>query len=240
MLGGIAQLFRLARTLKTIKVIQRSTFEEIFEMDKDGDGAISKQEYCLFMLKQLSEVDPTVLAGLEAQFDSLDTDKSGELERSDFPKTCEIRKTLCVYDNEVESVEWEVVKRRDFLTKVTSLGLGGLGVSTFSLGKRSSSDSSGVTAHRNPVQNVFQQKSATAGGFLKSQPSTQPHHVSETHNRVSDIAPAASPTIAFINPAAIAMADSAKKSSPLHGGRRLMSADPLHSLENVEDKRFFV
>jgi hypothetical protein len=65
MLGAIGQAYQLARRMNTIEVIQRSLFEDIFKMDKDDlkMGTISKEEYYLFMLEQMSEVDPAVLRG---------------------------------------------------------------------------------------------------------------------------------------------------------------------------------
>jgi hypothetical protein len=250
MLGTIAQAFRLVRNWNTVKVIQRSSFEEIFQMDEDGDGTVSKEEYCLFMLEQLGEVDPTVLVSLKKQFDALDADKSGKLERSDFPPTREIKKTLCVYNNEVESVEWEVVKRRDFLAKVTSMSLGGLGVSMYELGKKKGTkrhapetDSSPGRTWEKPIPIVLQMKAQA-----------EPRTPTQPFEPIRD--PAALPPSMPLGALAAVMSDAAKtqvrkvdarSTSPHSSGHTLANSgpsesepDPLDSLDEINNKRFFV
>lgn len=52
-------------------------------MDKDGDGEVSRLEFFEFMLLSMYRVDRGFLNRLHAQFDKLDTDGSGTLDRND-------------------------------------------------------------------------------------------------------------------------------------------------------------
>jgi hypothetical protein len=85
----------------------------IMEMDTDGNGNISKEEYIIYMLTSMQEVDVELLSSLGAQFDLMDTDTSRTLELSDFPPGLALEKTTTYYQGMVQSGRLEVVPTDD-------------------------------------------------------------------------------------------------------------------------------
>ena len=62
----------------------RERLEELHEViDQDEDGTVSPEEYILFNLQKMGKVDKETLSLLRQQFEALDADSSGELDRAD-------------------------------------------------------------------------------------------------------------------------------------------------------------
>ena len=57
--------------------------EHIKEMDRNGDGEVSRLEYMEFMLVEMKLVDSSVLSELHEQFDRLDMTMSDSLTKDD-------------------------------------------------------------------------------------------------------------------------------------------------------------
>lgn len=55
-------------------------------MDSDGDGKVSKLEYLSYMLVKLGKADQDDIDGILSQFQKLDKDGSGELDREDLER----------------------------------------------------------------------------------------------------------------------------------------------------------
>lgn len=60
--------------------------KELLEMDSDGDGKVSKLEYLSYMLVKLNKADQDDIDGILAQFNKLDRDGSGELDKADLER----------------------------------------------------------------------------------------------------------------------------------------------------------
>jgi hypothetical protein len=85
----------------------------MMEMDTDGNGNISKEEYIIYMLTSMQQVDVELLSSLGAQFDLMDTDSSRTLELSDFPPGLALEKTSTYYQGMIQSGHLEVVPTDD-------------------------------------------------------------------------------------------------------------------------------
>ena len=59
------------------------SLKDLRAMDGDGDGTVSFSEFLCFMLVATDQVDQETLDNLKSQFDKLDTDKSGSLDKAD-------------------------------------------------------------------------------------------------------------------------------------------------------------
>lgn len=59
---------------------------DLFMMDVDGDGTVTKAEYMIYKLMHMRLVDPEVIARVERQFHVMDTDGSGTLTIDDISK----------------------------------------------------------------------------------------------------------------------------------------------------------
>jgi hypothetical protein len=59
------------------------TIDHIKQMDRDGDGEVSRLEYTEFMLVEMKLVEPSVLEELREQFDRLDVTMSDSLTKKD-------------------------------------------------------------------------------------------------------------------------------------------------------------
>lgn len=60
--------------------------KELLAMDSDGDGKVSKLEYLSYMLVKLNKADQDDIDGILAQFQKLDKDGSGELDKADLER----------------------------------------------------------------------------------------------------------------------------------------------------------
>jgi hypothetical protein len=111
-MGCVGQLLEMYKGVNTVRCVKIAPMTKIFDLDLDGDGKVSMSEYVLFMLTETKDVDIKVIEGLKEQFRAMDSDKSGELTKSDFPKSLEVQTTTTVfYGTEVASVEWKVVPK---------------------------------------------------------------------------------------------------------------------------------
>lgn len=60
--------------------------KELLAMDSDGNGKVSKLEYLSYMLVKLNKADQDDIDGILAQFQKLDKDGSGELDKEDLER----------------------------------------------------------------------------------------------------------------------------------------------------------
>lgn len=60
--------------------------KELLAMDSDGDGKVSKLEYLSYMLVKLNKADQDDIDGILTQFQKLDKDGSGELDKEDLER----------------------------------------------------------------------------------------------------------------------------------------------------------
>ena len=84
-LGRIANIFVEQEVFKSnTKLLMREvTLEDLEEMNADGDGEVSPLEFVEHMLKKMHKVDQVLLDKLHHQFEVLDADGSGGLQRED-------------------------------------------------------------------------------------------------------------------------------------------------------------
>jgi Ca2+-binding EF-hand superfamily protein len=68
------------------------TIDHIKEMDRDGDGEVSRLEYTEFMLVEMKLVEPSVLEELREQFDRLDMTMSDSLTKQDLILMAKLRR----------------------------------------------------------------------------------------------------------------------------------------------------
>ncbi|TYZ63545.1 hypothetical protein PybrP1_007814, partial [[Pythium] brassicae (nom. inval.)] len=80
-IGSIAEEFSRRSVMKS-----KISMKELLEMDSDGDGKVSKLEYLSYMLVKLSKADQDDIDGILAQFNKLDRDGSGELDKADLER----------------------------------------------------------------------------------------------------------------------------------------------------------
>jgi hypothetical protein len=69
------------------------TIDHIKEMDKDGDGEVSRLEYMEFMLVEMKLVDKSVIDELREQFDRLDMTMSDSLTKQDLILMAKLRRS---------------------------------------------------------------------------------------------------------------------------------------------------
>ncbi|DBA04556.1 TPA: hypothetical protein N0F65_011104 [Lagenidium giganteum] len=65
---------------------QKISMKDLIAMDSDGDGKVTKMEYLRYMLVKLGKADDDDITGILAQFDKLDKDGSGELDKDDLER----------------------------------------------------------------------------------------------------------------------------------------------------------
>jgi len=84
-LGRIANVFVEREIQKANEKLLKSelTLEDLEDMDPDGDGEVSLLEFVEFMLKSMKKVDQPLLDDLHDQFNKLDADGSGGLQKDD-------------------------------------------------------------------------------------------------------------------------------------------------------------
>jgi hypothetical protein len=68
------------------------TIDHIKEMDKDGDGEVSRLEYMEFMLVEMKLVDKSVIEELRQQFDRLDMTMTDSLTKQDLILMAKLRR----------------------------------------------------------------------------------------------------------------------------------------------------
>lgn len=102
-LGEIVQLYAEKGTAKRQnRMLARGLqLSDLEDMDKDGNGVVTKVEFLEFMLLSMEKVDKEFLNRIHDQFDSLDADGSGALDKQDIvsrvqksEKATEVRKSL--------------------------------------------------------------------------------------------------------------------------------------------------
>ena len=84
-IGGIVNVF-VEEELKraNAKLMGREmTVEDLDEINVDGTEGVEKLEFVEFMLKTMHKVDQDLLDDLHSQFDKMDADGSGVLNKSD-------------------------------------------------------------------------------------------------------------------------------------------------------------
>jgi len=67
------------------------TLKDLRVMDEDGDGIVSKLEFIEFMLVATDQVDQETLDSMKEQFDRLDKDRSGTLDKADLIKLAQAK-----------------------------------------------------------------------------------------------------------------------------------------------------
>lgn len=84
-LGRIANIFVEQEIQKSnTKLLTREvTLEDLEDMNMNGDGEVSLQEFVEHMLKSMNKVDQRLLDELHRQFERLDADGSGGLQQDD-------------------------------------------------------------------------------------------------------------------------------------------------------------
>jgi potassium channel subfamily K, other eukaryote len=84
---GVLSLFRTMTEITKLQVLARAgkitSVKQLLEMDNDGDGQVTCQEFQLFMLKAMGKVNASDLKFLEAQFEALDATGDGILSAAD-------------------------------------------------------------------------------------------------------------------------------------------------------------
>ncbi|GMH91810.1 hypothetical protein TL16_g12161, partial [Triparma laevis f. inornata] len=82
-IGGIVNIF-IEEEIKraNAKLLSRElTVEDLDEINKDGGEGVDRLEFVEFMLKAMQKVDQSLLNQLHAQFDKIDEDSSGVLQK---------------------------------------------------------------------------------------------------------------------------------------------------------------
>mmetsp|Transcript_25690 Transcript_25690/g.39809 ORF Transcript_25690/g.39809 Transcript_25690/m.39809 type:complete len:282 (-) Transcript_25690:237-1082(-) len=89
LLGQVAIAMTNKRMKKAqAKLINRHlTLFDITKMDSDGNGRVSRLEFVEFMLVNMGKVESSLLLELRAQFEELDSVKSGYLDKEDLIET---------------------------------------------------------------------------------------------------------------------------------------------------------
>lgn len=84
-IGNVANIFVKAEMEKAHKTFlgREVTLRHLEQMDIDGDGEVSMLEFVEHMLLAMDKVDQTMLNELHAQFNRLDVDGSGGLQKND-------------------------------------------------------------------------------------------------------------------------------------------------------------
>ena len=70
------------------------TVEDLDELNVDGGEGVSKLEFVEFMLKAMHKVDQSLLDDLHMQFEKMDADRSGILNKSDIELTAKTKLAL--------------------------------------------------------------------------------------------------------------------------------------------------
>jgi hypothetical protein len=99
----------LLSELQVTKQVSQVPLAAMMTMDTDGSGQISKEEYILYMLVAMHEIDEDLLIDLAGQFDLMDTDSSRTLELADFPPGLALERTVTYSSGMISSVNLEVV-----------------------------------------------------------------------------------------------------------------------------------
>jgi Ca2+-binding EF-hand superfamily protein len=90
-LEEVNEIVRIIRTETWIEVVD---IREIMAIDTSGEGQIDMNEYVRHMLESTGQVDHDIMAGMEAQFNALDTTQDGTLCMLDFPEGMGMRKEI--------------------------------------------------------------------------------------------------------------------------------------------------
>ena len=93
-LGTVASALLERRRVQVYKNLMTKDFtmDHIKEMDRDGDGEVSRLEYTEFMLVEMKLVEPSVLEELREQFDRLDMTMSDSLTKQDLILMAKLRR----------------------------------------------------------------------------------------------------------------------------------------------------
>lgn len=86
------------------RVMERElNVQRLLEMDTDQDGKVTREEYILFMLREMELVTEQQLEELRTQFDRLDVDGGGYLDKNDLK--------LKLFQNDLQSkvtaIQWQ-------------------------------------------------------------------------------------------------------------------------------------
>ena len=103
LLSGVASsmMKRRQREVYRQQLEDAMTISYLEQMDDDGDGKISREEYLQFMLIEMGIVGKKDLDELDSQFDRLDADGSGYLATEDLKIIAEYR-GVTITDTPVE------------------------------------------------------------------------------------------------------------------------------------------
>eukprot|EP00816_Leptocylindrus_hargravesii_P011664 CAMPEP_0196812468 /NCGR_PEP_ID=MMETSP1362-20130617/26775_1 /TAXON_ID=163516 /ORGANISM="Leptocylindrus danicus, Strain CCMP1856" /LENGTH=238 /DNA_ID=CAMNT_0042188143 /DNA_START=348 /DNA_END=1064 /DNA_ORIENTATION=- len=84
-LGRIVELYaEKGLSKRQTQMLNRGLqLSDLEDMDKDGNGVVTRIEFLEFMLLSMEKVDKDFLKRIHAQFESLDVDGSGILDKSD-------------------------------------------------------------------------------------------------------------------------------------------------------------
>ena len=80
-IGNIAELIVNRNVVR-----EPISIKELIQMDVDGDGKVSQVEYLSYMLIKLGKVNQDEIDQILAQFNKIDADNSGYLDRNDLVK----------------------------------------------------------------------------------------------------------------------------------------------------------
>jgi hypothetical protein len=111
-LSCIGRLTMMLSEMQTTREVTELPLASMMSMDTDGSGKISKEEYVIFMLIAMREIDKDLLNTLAGQFDLLDTDSSRTLELEDFPPGLALQRTVHYASGIISQVTLDVVPEK--------------------------------------------------------------------------------------------------------------------------------
>lgn len=89
---GLALVERRQREMYESQLMSGLTEEYLHQMDADGDGKVSREEYILYMLVEMGAVSQHEIKELCKQFRRLDVARTGFLDKTDILLLKELRR----------------------------------------------------------------------------------------------------------------------------------------------------
>merc|ERR1719401_169426 len=85
LLGGVTSwmIQRRQECFYKVQMEREMDVDRLLQMDADNNHRVSREEYVEFMLKQMQLADDDLFRELHSQFDKLDADNGGYLDRRD-------------------------------------------------------------------------------------------------------------------------------------------------------------
>lgn len=88
---GLALVERRQKRIFQNQLDKGLTMEHLKTMDANQDGKVEREEYILFMLKEMGLVNKNEIEELQEQFSRLDVTKSGYLDHEDLLLMAQLR-----------------------------------------------------------------------------------------------------------------------------------------------------